>query len=130
MLTIKNKMGFVVMGLLFCLIVVGCGSSGESDSDRADEAGETTNTEASETTNTLSVCERAMKAAADVSDLQDTVEDIDPVIRVCGSMEEFAAASAKFPKALDGASEEIFVTNRCTYNTALQSTEICKSLMD
>lgn len=120
MLTVKNKMCFVVMGLLFCLIVAGCGSSGENNSGRADEAGETTNT--------LSACERAMKAAADVSDLQDTVEDIDPVIRACDSMEEFAAASAKFPKALDGASEEIFVTNRCTYNTALQSTEICKSL--
>ena len=122
MLAIRKRMCWLSIGLVFCLIAVGCGSSRESDSGRTNGA--------NETTTTLSNCEKAMKAAADVSDMQDTVEDIDPVIRACGSMAEFTAASSKFPKALDGASEEMFVTNRCNYNTALQSTAICKSLMN
>lgn len=113
MLFIMRMVFFVIVGLLFCLGVIGC-SSGGNGSGSVD--------------NNLSSCEKAMKVAADVPDMQDTVEDIDPVIRACGSMDEFIAASSQFPAALDGAGEEIFVTNRCTYNASLQNTAICKSL--
>ena len=75
-------------------------------------------------------CEQAMKTASEISDMQDTVEDVDPAIQECGSMQEFISASSKFPKALDGIDEETFVTNRCTYNSSLQNTAICKSIIE
>ncbi len=120
MLFMRRKMFFVIVGLLFCLGVIGCSSGGNGSDSGGNDS--------SSVDNNLSSCEKAMKAAADVPDMQDTVEDIDPVIRACGSMDEFIAASSQFPAALDGAGEEIFVTNRCTYNASLQNTAICKSL--
>lgn len=76
-----------------------------------------------------SECEQAMKIAADIPDMQDTVEDIDPVIRTCVSMAEFISASSKFPIALNGTDEAIFISNRCVGNSSLKNTSICKELL-
>lgn len=76
----------------------------------------------------LSDCEKAMRTAAAVSSEADKVEDIDPAIRSCGSMDELIAASSKFPAALDGVDAQTFVSNRCTYNASLKNTSICTSL--
>lgn len=77
----------------------------------------------------LSDCEKAMEAAAAVSSMQDKLEDVNPAIRSCGSMNEFVAASSKFPEALDGADEETFVSYRCEDDSSLKSTPICSSLL-
>ena len=77
----------------------------------------------------LSDCEKAMETAAAMPDMKDKVEDVDPAIRSCESMNELIAASSKFPAALDGVDESTFVSNRCTYNSSLKSTLICRSLL-
>ncbi len=61
----------------------------------------------------LTGCESAMKAAHDVDDMRDTVTDIDPAIAACSTLAEFAAASERFPDALDGADPATYVSNRC-----------------
>lgn len=115
MLASSNKMSkikfVIVIGLMLFFTLISCSSN------------DTTNS-------SLNSCEEAMKTAAEVSDMQDMAEDIDPAIRVCGSMQEFTSASSKFPEALDGVDEATFVTNRCTYNASLQNTAICKSIVE
>lgn len=107
----KNRYKLLLVLSILVITILACGGSGTDSSEPA-----------------LSNCEKAMKAAAEVSDIQDTVEDIDPAIRACESMDEFKAASFKFPKALDGVDEQIFVTNRCMYNPSLNDTAICKAI--
>lgn len=77
----------------------------------------------------LSDCETAMQAAASVSVMEDQVEDIDPAIRSCKSMDELSAASEKFPAALDGVDPKTFVSNRCRGNESLKTTSICQTLL-
>jgi hypothetical protein len=77
----------------------------------------------------LSNCEKAIEAAAAVSNMQDAVEDIDPAIRICESMDELVSASSKFPAALDGVDEATYVANRCNFNSSLKNTPICSSLL-
>ena len=76
----------------------------------------------------LSSCESAMKATAAISDMQDTVEDLDPTIRACATLDEFITASSKYPEALDGADEETVIVNRCKYNLTLQDTALCRAV--
>ncbi len=68
-----------------------------------------------------------MAAAAAVSDNEDTNEDLDPAIKACSTLAEFAAASLKHPKALDGVDPAEYLGNRCD-NQELASTALCKSL--
>lgn len=77
-----------------------------------------------------SKCEEAMESAAQVSKFEDTVEDINPAIRSCSSLDEFKAASSKFPDALDGADDEIFVKNRCLDGTALSHFQLCQEVLE
>ena len=63
----------------------------------------------------LTNCERAFEEAAAISDLQDTVEDLDPALEACTTIEEWKAASRKFPDALDGVDSLVFLENRCRY---------------
>ena len=58
-------------------------------------------------------CDDAFRAAASVSDMRDTVEDLDPAVRACRSVEEWNAAARRHPGALDGADSEYFLWNRC-----------------
>lgn len=60
-------------------------------------------------------CGRAMEAAASVGDMEDTVEDTDPAIIACASVDEFSAASADYPAALDGTDVTTWLTNRCQF---------------
>lgn len=74
-------------------------------------------------------CEAAVRAAARVSAMADQVEDLDPAIRTCQSMDDLTAATKKFPAALDGADPKTFVSNRCTYEESLKTTPICQTLL-
>ena len=115
MSTFSNKVSkgilVVIVSLIFCFFVIGCSDSNSGYAN-----------------NNLSDCEKAMKVAAEVSDMQDTVEDIDPAIQACESLDEFKSASSKFPEALDGTDAELVVSNRCRYNPSLQDTAICISI--
>lgn len=77
----------------------------------------------------LSDCETAMQAAASVSAMEDQVEDTDPAIRSCKSMDELSAASEKFPAAFDGVDPKTFVSNRCRGDESLKTTSICQTLL-
>lgn len=73
-------------------------------------------------------CEAAFKAAAAIDDMHDSVEDLDPAVRACTTMNEWLAASAKYPKAInDGVDPRIYVGNRCLYGTGLAGTPLCRS---
>ncbi|MBF2082984.1 hypothetical protein [Thermoleptolyngbya sp. C42_A2020_037] len=81
------------------------------------------------TAHRMSECEAAVQAAARVSSMADQVEDLDPAIRVCQSLDELTAASEKFPAALDGVDPKTFVSNRCRYEESLKTTPICRTLL-
>lgn len=62
-----------------------------------------------------SECNSAFRRAASISDFQDTVEDLDPAIHACTSVDEWKAAARRHPKALDGVDPEVFLRNRCDF---------------
>ena len=74
-------------------------------------------------------CELSFADAAAVSDTQDTVEDLDPAVRACTSLEEWGAASAAYPGALDGANPFEFLGNRCDVGEGLSATNLCGLLL-
>jgi heat shock protein HslJ len=59
-------------------------------------------------------CAEAFAAAAAVGDMEDTVEDLDPALLACNSIEEWIAASKSNPGAIDTDPVE-FLLNRCLY---------------
>ena len=71
-------------------------------------------------------CENAMMAAASVPSSQDTLEDTDQAFVACNSVQEFVDASKKYPDALNGANEQIYIDNRCQV-PYLKKTPLCKS---
>ncbi len=62
-------------------------------------------------------CSDSFAAAAAIGDLQDTVEDLDPALTACGSIEEWIAASSTNPGAIDGDPAQ-YLLNRCQYTEA------------
>jgi hypothetical protein len=80
-------------------------------------------------TATESACEGAFAAAAAIGDMEDTVEDLDPAVRACETIDEWTAASEAHPGALDGADPVVYLTNRCLYgNDSVKQTLLCQSL--
>jgi hypothetical protein len=79
------------------------------------------------TTPEESSCDTAWAKAAAISDLRDTVEDLDPAIRACTSLQEWESAAAKYPDALDGVDPVLFLSNRCYYGSRLVS--LCQWLI-
>jgi hypothetical protein len=79
---------------------------------------------------TSTVCGSAFAAAAAIGDMEDTVEDLDPAILVCRSVDEWIAASEANPGALDGVDPVVHLTNRCLYatNPDISWTVLCESL--
>lgn len=110
----RKSFCLILLALVVVLMAMGAGCSGSGGTDSS---------------NSLTDCERAVRDAAAISDSQDSVEDLDPAIRRCSTMSEFSAATRLFPGALDaGVDARTFVTNRCTYNSSLGSTALCRSL--
>ena len=92
----------------------------------SDDAGSDTSSDQA----TESACESAFAAAATIGDMEDTVEDLDPAIRVCKSVDEWIAASEAHPGAIDFADPVVYLTNRCLYSSEPDSaqTVLCQSL--
>lgn len=88
-------------------VLVGCGSEQQTTAAYSEE------------------CGSAMEAAASVGDMEDT----DPAIIVCASVEAFSAA-ADHPDALDGADVMAWLSNRCQFSEdpAVQSSAICAEI--
>ncbi len=78
----------------------------------------------------LTACEAAMQQAAEVSDMEDVGTDTDPAMIASASVADFAAASDKFPAALDGVDVELYLGNRCLYSdaAAVTASPICTEL--
>jgi len=74
-------------------------------------------------------CELAFADAAAVGDTEDTVEDLDPAVRACTSLEEWGSASATNPAALDGVNPFEFLGNRCHSGEGLSGTDLCGALL-
>lgn len=73
-------------------------------------------------------CLDAFERAAQVGDMQDTVEDLDPAVRACKSLQEWKAADQAHPGALDGTDPETFLRNRCRYGDFGQAPSLCERL--
>lgn len=96
-------------------VLVGCDSSGAEPEQQEEPAAYGQE------------CGSALEDAAAVGDMEDTVEDTDPAIVACASVEAFTAASADHPDALDDTDVETWLSNRCQYSEdpAVRSSAIC-----
>jgi hypothetical protein len=74
-------------------------------------------------------CELAFADAAAVGDMEDTVEDLDPAVRACTTLDEWGAASAASAAALDGVDPFEFLGNRCDFGDGLSATDLCGALL-
>ena len=110
-----QRIGLIMMAALLALPITSC-SADESDGDSGDVVAAPTQ----------SACESAVAAAASIGDMEDTVEDLDPAIRACKSVDEWIAANDAYPDALDGVDPVVYLTNRCLYGEGLESTDLCK----
>jgi hypothetical protein len=72
-------------------------------------------------------CEAAFRAAAAVDPMADTNEDLNAAIQACTSLEEWVAASAQHPDALDGVDPESYLATRCA-RAELAGATLCQSL--
>ena len=79
----------------------------------------------SDDTEELTACEAAFQKAAEVSDMEDTVDDLNQAFIDCQTEEEFIAASAKFPGALDGVDPDTFMDNRCEFGPFNKQNSLC-----
>lgn len=72
-------------------------------------------------------CEQAFSDAARISSLEDTVEDLNPAIRACATLNEWNVAASAYPAALDGADSTTFLRNRCV-NAELAGSSLCREI--
>lgn len=73
-------------------------------------------------------CEARFKDAAAVDDLQDTVSDFYPALQQCEGLDDWVAASAAVPDALDGVDPIVFAYNACTSGGPTESTTCVEAL--
>ena len=72
-------------------------------------------------------CAQDFSIAASIDAFQDTIEDLDPALTDCKSIEEWVLADAEYPRALDGVSPRTFLKNRCHFGgPALKKTFLCE----
>ena len=112
-----QSVGVVASAALLALAMASCSSDDAGSDTSSDQA-------------TESACESAFAAAATIGDMEDTVEDLDPAIRVCESVDEWSTASEAHPGALDGVDPVVYLTNRCLYasDSDIKQTVLCQSL--
>jgi len=74
-------------------------------------------------------CSEAFEAAAKVNEYQDTHEDLFPAYFACRTIEEWKAASAMYPKAIDGVDPIRYAMNVCAANQArLGAAPVCQAV--
>ena len=72
-------------------------------------------------------CAQDFSIAASIDAFQDTIEDLDPALTDCKSIEEWVLADAEYPRALDSVSPRTFLKNRCHFGgPALKKTFLCE----
>jgi hypothetical protein len=75
---------------------------------------------------TASQCDRDFADAAAIDPSRDSVEDLDPAVRDCQTLDEWKAAAQAHPDALDGADPIVFLSNRCLYGP--KEAALCKQV--
>jgi hypothetical protein len=75
-----------------------------------------------------STCDAAVAEAAEIAGTQDVVTQLDRAIEQCASADEFEAAVAQFPDALDDEDARTFLSGRCADEPAIADTAICTEL--
>ena len=108
-----------LIGMLVIGVIVSCAGGGSGASPPSSN---------STTANQITGCEKMWSDAAAISDFQDSVEDLDPAIRACKSLQEWTSAAAKYPLALDGVDPVLFLSNRCFYGNQLGT--LCQWLVE
>lgn len=74
-------------------------------------------------------CLAAFRRAASISDMRDRVQDLDPAIRMCGSLDEWKDAARRNPDAVDGVDPVVFLRNRCRFGSPIVSaTPLCRKV--
>ena len=122
----KNKQHFqtsvVVISVLALCLVAGCEGNGMPDTAEG-EAREERVIAADST------CTEAFAAAASISEYQDTHEDLFPAYSACTSIDEWKAADALYPAAIDGADPVRYAMTVCANNQGeLRETPICRAV--
>lgn len=74
-------------------------------------------------------CDTAFADAAANRDNRATDDAMDPAVGACGTLDDWLRASAKYPKALDGADATQFLRDRCQLTSRLSTTPLCKSVL-
>lgn len=108
------------------LVLAGCGSQ-----DQADHPTETSVPREKRVEAVYSEeCGGLLADAAAVDASEETVEDTDPAIVACGSVDEFTAAAEDHPGALDGADPVTWLENRCQHAQGpdVADSDICQEL--
>ena len=76
-----------------------------------------------------SACTEAFAMAASISESQDTHEDLFPAYSACTSLEEWEAANALYPAAIDGVAPIRYAMTVCANNQEeLRETPICRAV--
>ncbi len=75
-------------------------------------------------------CQQAVEDAVTGDPMQTTQADLDEAIRTCTTFEDLEQVLAQFPTAIDAASTEQFVRERCEQEAALADTVICQEVTD
>ena len=76
-----------------------------------------------------SACTEAFAMAASISEFQDTHEDLFPAYSACTSLEEWEAANALYPAAIDGVAPIRYAMTVCANNQEeLRETPICRAV--
>ena len=112
----------IVVSVLTLCLVAGCGGSGMPD---APEAATREDREGPSDT----PCMEAFADAAGVSEDRDAHEDLFPAYSACTSLEEWKAADAFYPAAIDGVDPIRYAMTVCANNQEeLRETPICRAV--
>ena len=115
--------------VLAALVMVGCAS--QDGPEPAAEESPTPLTKEQTTEAAYSEeCGTLLADAAAVDATEETVEDIDPAIVACSSVEEFSTAAGDNPGALDGADPVTLLEDRCQHAEGpdVPNSDICQEL--
>ena len=75
-------------------------------------------------------CDVAFSEAAAIDDMHDAVEDLDRAVVDCVSLDDWAAASAANPGAIEAGVDPFeFLGNRCDSGQGLATTSLCHELL-
>lgn len=110
----RGAVAAVAAMAVVALVLVGCATEDVEDTS----AGATVSAE----------CNKAFEDAAAVGEMEDTVQDLDPALQACTSIDEWIAAAESNPGAIDGDPVQ-FLLNRCL-DTEVAAGAICDEVTE